>query len=48
MKPAELWMPEGYPPRRSPCAMEGRAATPWITSTRQPFHVIVTGVSQLS
>gem|GEM_PF-5941151 len=38
----------GYPPRRSPCAIEGRAATPWITSTRQTFYAIVTGVSPLS
>jgi len=27
----------GYPPRHSPCAIEGRAAAPWITSL-EPFH----------
>ena len=27
----------GYPPRRSPCAIEGRAAAPWITQP-ELFH----------
>lgn len=27
----------GYPPRRSPRAIEGRAAAPWITQPK-PFH----------
>jgi hypothetical protein len=30
------WL-RGYPPRRSPCAIEGRAAAPWITQPK-PFH----------
>jgi len=27
----------GYPPRRSPCAIQGRAAAPWITLD-EAFH----------